>query len=892
MSGSTLPVGTTLAGHYVLASLAPVSNAPQAWCASMVGSEQPVMVLYYPPDFFGARAMQRMVTEGADLRELRHPRLGAVLDLAAEPQGGVFAVTPWYGDDTLAKRVERQGAFNLHVAGAIVFDVLVALGVLHGRGIAHRAVSPRDVTLFIGADGRLRARLLPGGQLAEFGREGELREGLDARPDPIGGEYAAPEQWAAGDATLESDVWSSAVLFHVLAAGAMPFPGADAASRRAAAAAGALALSDSLPPPVAVVLRRALDARPGGRFTDADALRIALEAALSDATPLGAPVASKTVVAKATARPPAPTDSDDFDLDALVADVSRRSSAAPPTLGSIPAGPVAIAPSVLPPSASERTSLKDSLRPPEPPKPAATTAIGGFDLDSLGPPPMGKVAEPPRAKQPGLVPTLPEPALEPEMPWRDSATHTALEAKSIDRTNVVRTRRPKGVGAAAALAVLLVGGGGGYLGWQSMTRPAPVARVEPVRALEPEPLRPAPATSDDGGALFGDAAAMAWSPQSEVQTTVEFGEQFHMALPAGLDNAQTQAFVSHLTTATPSTGPRVRGFATCVEGRVFLHRGGVSAPLVEARVPVRCESQDVALVPDLDSDGASDVVAVDARRAALLLVGSARGALLRRIALPGAWGITGPLTLQVRGRPEPAVVAFVSSEAGAPTLLAVGLQSGRVAWRLPASLRPAEPRDFGLVTVGDVDGDGTEDVAMGMLRDGQRCVMLLSGATGTPRWDNAYCQPGSATQSLSAGPDLDDDGAPDIMVSSAADGRLRLVSGRGGREIHAVGPTGPEPTTNFGVGAVYTPDLAHDGYPDIGVVRATAPDATLEVYSANDGHRLGRFPLHGAVGAVVDASRVRVQFARDFLYDGSVSLMVSSPVGIFLVGAAPRPEGV
>ena len=47
-----------------------------------------------------------------------------------------------------------------------------------------------------------------------------------------------------------------------------------------------------------------------------------------------------------------------------------------------------------------------------------------------------------------------------------------------------------------------------------------------------------------------------------------------------------------------------------------------------------------------------------------------------------------------------------------------------------------------------------------------------------------------------------------------------------------------------------------------------------------------------ATGAVVEASRVRVQFARDFLYDGSVSLVVASPVGIFLVGAAPRPEGV
>lgn len=888
MSGSPLPVGTTLAGHYVLASLAQVSNAPQAWCASMVGSEQPVMVLYYPTGYLGPRALQRIVTEGADLRELRHPRLGAVLDLAAEPQGGVFAVTPWYGDDTLARRVERQGAFNLHVAGAIVFDVLVALGVLHGRGIAHRAVHPADVTLFVGADGRLRARLLPGGQLAEFGREGVLREGPDARPDPVGGEFAAPEQWSGNSATMESDVWASAVLFHLLATGVMPFAGSDASSRVASARSGSLTLAEALPPSVAAVLRRAIDPRPGGRFTDADSLRIALEAALSDATPLGAPVASKTVVAKATARPPAPTDSDDFDLDALVADVSRRSSAAPPTVGSLRPNPVAVAPTAPPPGGSERPALKDSLRPPEAPKPAPATQIGGFDLDSLGPPPMGKVAPPPAAK--ALVPTLPEP--EPEMPWRESAVHTALEAKSIDRTHVVRAKRPKGLSVAAAVVgILVVGGGGGYLGWESMMKPPPIPRVEPVRALEPEPLRPAVAAGDDGGAA-GDAAAPAWAAQSEVQTTVEFGEQFHMALPAGLDATQAQAFVSHLTTATPSSGPRTRGFVSCVEGRVFLHRGGVSAPLVEARVPARCESQDVALVPDLDSDGAADAVVVDSRRGALLLVGSARGSLIRRISLPGAWGLTGPLTLQVRGRPEPAVVAFVSSESGAPTLLAVGLQSGRVAWRLPAALRPAEPRDFGLVTIGDVDGDIVEDVAAGMLRDGRRCVMMLSGATGTPRWESPYCLPGTATQTLGAGPDLDDDGAADLLVSSAADGRMRLVSGRTGREIHAVGPTGTEPTTNFGVGAVYTADLAHDGYPDIGVVRATAPDATLEVYSANDDHRLGRFALHGAAGAVVEASRVRVQYARDFLYDGSISLVVASPVGIFLVGAAPRPEGV
>ena len=280
MSVSTLSVGSILAGQYVLESLAPVSNAPEAWSASMSGSDQAFMVLYYPSGRFRPRALQRIVTEGAELRELRHPRVGAVLDLAAEAQGGVYAVTLWYGDDTLARRLERPATYNLHVAAALVGDVLEALSVLHARWIVHRAVSPRDVTLFVAEDGRLRARLLPGGQLAEFGREGELRDGVMPAPDPIAGEYASPEQWAGGDATAESDVWSAGVLLHRLAAGVTPFQG-DVPARREAARRGDVHLSDVLPPAVLAVLRRALDPRPAGRYTDADAMRIAHESALA-----------------------------------------------------------------------------------------------------------------------------------------------------------------------------------------------------------------------------------------------------------------------------------------------------------------------------------------------------------------------------------------------------------------------------------------------------------------------------------------------------------------------------------------------------------------------------------------------------------------------------------
>ncbi len=826
----------------------------------MVGNDQAVMVLYYPGTLYQPRSLQRIVTEGADLRELRHPRVGALIDLAAEPQGGVYAVTPWYGDDTLERRLERTGSHSLHVAAALISDVLMALAVLHSRRLVHRAVSPRDITLFIAEDGRLRARLLPGGQLAEFAREGDLRAGTHPVPDPIASEYAAPEQWAGGDATAESDVWAAGVMFHRLAAGVMPYEGDDDA-RREAARYGTVRLAQSLPPSVLEVLQRALDPRPGGRYTDAEAMRIALESAVADAAPLGSPVPPRWV----SSLPPVATPADDFDLDDLVADLIRPSSDVPVLVSSPPPAAIGVSPT------------SDSF-------PASTGAA--FDLDSLGPPPAGEVAPPPVASGSGIDPTVTAIA------WRDSEMHTALEATSVDRTNVKRPMRPRGLSVAAALALVLpVSAGFGYVGWRSLRGPATPPRIEHVRPLEPEPLHPVRAMPD-GAVGVGSNGTSGWSPQSEAQSPAEFGEQFHIALPAHLDARATQAFVSHLTTTSALGAAHPRGFASCVEGKVFLHRGGVTAPLVEADVPARCDSQDIALVPDLDGDGAADVVAVDRQRSALLVVGSRHATVLRRISLPGAWGLAGPLMLPVRGRTEPGVVAFVSTESGTPTLMAVGLRSGRIAWRLPAPLRPAEPRDFGLVMTGDLDGDAVDDVAMGMSRDGRRCVALLSGATGVPRWEADFCLPGGATQTVSAGPDLDGDDEPDLLVASALDGRLRLVSGRSGRELTAVTAFGNEPTSGFGSGALYTPDLARDGYPDIAVARATVPDATLEIYSANDGHRLGSFPLHGAVGTVVEASQVRIQFARDFLYPGSVSLLVASPVGVFVIGAAPRPEGV
>ena len=59
------------------------------------------------------------------------------------------------------------------------------------------------------------------------------------------------------------------------------------------------------------------------------------------------------------------------------------------------------------------------------------------------------------------------------------------------------------------------------------------------------------------------------------------------------------------------------------------------------------------------------------------------------------------------------------------------------------------------------------------------------------------------------------------------------------------------------------------------------------VLSANDGHRQGEIPLTFD-GAPVSLSEVRVQYVENFVFSGSRSLLVVTPGGVALFGAAPR----
>jgi hypothetical protein len=134
---------------------------------------------------------------------------------------------------------------------------------------------------------------------------------------------------------------------------------------------------------------------------------------------------------------------------------------------------------------------------------------------------------------------------------------------------------------------------------------------------------------------------------------------------------------------------------------------------------------------------------------------------------------------------------------------------------------------------------------------------------------------------------VNDDRRADFAVGGAQGRRAIVRSGRDGEELLAA-PSATEVTPGgLGPGLLMTPDLAQDGFPDIAAPSAEGNRSVVVVISANDGHRQGEIPLVYD-GAPVPLSEIRVQYVENFVFSGSRSLLVVTPAGVALFGAAPR----
>jgi len=135
-----------------------------------------------------------------------------------------------------------------------------------------------------------------------------------------------------------------------------------------------------------------------------------------------------------------------------------------------------------------------------------------------------------------------------------------------------------------------------------------------------------------------------------------------------------------------------------------------------------------------------------------------------------------------------------------------------------------------LAAIGDLDGDGRSEIAINTLSG----VRVLSGVSGASLFEIPLS--GTATASLRAAGDVDNDGVPDILVSNA-----QSVSSAGSTVFAFSGATQQLLRSFAAGGAVANPagDVDGDGVDDIVLPGDSSSLGFFEVYSVATGARIG-----------------------------------------------------
>jgi serine/threonine protein kinase len=214
--------GLVLDGRYRLESLLGEGGMGTVWVGSQLALQRRVAVKSLRASASTHRA--RLQREALALAAVHHPSIVEVYDYG-ETEGGVpYVVMELVRGESLAARLDRDGALSADEAVTLVVSILDGLAAAHQAGVIHRDIKPDNVVLAEGLSG-VRPVLL------DFGIA--LLDGdADARLTVDGGfvgtpAYMAPEQMRGGPTDERVDVWGVGALLYHLVAGEAPFGARD-----------------------------------------------------------------------------------------------------------------------------------------------------------------------------------------------------------------------------------------------------------------------------------------------------------------------------------------------------------------------------------------------------------------------------------------------------------------------------------------------------------------------------------------------------------------------------------------------------------------------------------------------------------------------------------------
>jgi serine/threonine-protein kinase len=212
-----------------------------------------------------------ITAEAGLLARVRHPNVVTVYG-AERIDGRVGLSMEFIRGRALDEVLRAQGPFSAHEAALVGSSVCRALAAVHRAGLLHRDIKAQNVMREEG--GRIVLMDFGTGRALTGARHGG---GAGLAGTPL---YLAPELFAGGEATVQSDIYGVGVLLFHLVTGSFPVVGATLEGVRQAHKDGHRRFLRDERPDLAgefvAVIERAIAAEPASRFQTAGAMDAAL----------------------------------------------------------------------------------------------------------------------------------------------------------------------------------------------------------------------------------------------------------------------------------------------------------------------------------------------------------------------------------------------------------------------------------------------------------------------------------------------------------------------------------------------------------------------------------------------------------------------------------------
>jgi hypothetical protein len=283
--------GTTLADRYRIVSPLGKGGMGEVYRAEDLKLGQTVALKFLPRSLaLTEDALERFTREVRLARQVSHPNVCRVFDieeLSDVGDGGkrsehTFLTMEFVDGEDLASLMRRIGRLPPDKALEIARQMCAGLAAAHEHGIIHRDLKPANIML----DGRGRVRITDFG-LAGIAAELGAADALAGTPA-----YMSPEQFAGGELTPKSDLYSLGLVLYEIFTGKRPFDATTsqemARLRDKSAPTAPSQIVKDLDPLIERVILRCLEKNPAKRPTSA--LQVA--AALPGGDPLAAALAA------------------------------------------------------------------------------------------------------------------------------------------------------------------------------------------------------------------------------------------------------------------------------------------------------------------------------------------------------------------------------------------------------------------------------------------------------------------------------------------------------------------------------------------------------------------------------------------------------------------------